>query len=178
MQIGGQQLIEERDDRGYTSLHIAVKQNSFLCTKELLDSGAQARALTLDGMDALQLATNQRSRKLIDLILHYYRSVGSPLSKQDGSDLFHGLEVFTTPRSVQSPHNKNHPDIPTLIQDDDIQSLSPISHHTVYQHDSQAESFYYGEHLWFTFLYNDNGCVHPYFLRAFDNHSQVSILPC
>jgi ankyrin repeat protein len=182
LQIGGKQIIEERDHRGLNCLHIAVKQNCISCVETLLKSGADVTAMTPNGADVLQLAQSQKARKLIDVILRYHNLYQSESHiNHDDSDLFQGLEVFQGSRNSPSiSKDLNH--LPVNIKNGNSQSLSPMTCHTdqtrsnEYQGDSQTESFYFGGHLWLPFFHNDDGCIHPYFLRAFDNHSQVSFL--
>jgi ankyrin repeat protein len=173
----------ERDHRGLNCLHIAVKQNSIDSVQTLLTSGADVEAMTPDGIDVLQLSQNQKSRKLIDVISKHYDLVQSRMnSSNDESDLFQGLEVYE--RCGNSPSaNLKDSAASSIIESRDggSQGLSSLICQTEQdtsqeqqEGDSHAESFYCGGQLWFTFLHNENGCIHPYFLRAHDNHSQVS----
>eukprot|EP00979_Chaetoceros_neogracilis_P017733 scaffold10267_cov270-Chaetoceros_neogracile.AAC.31 len=175
LQVGGDQIIEERNDQGLTCLHVAIKLGNLSCAESLLQGGADTRSITPDGLDVLTLAKSRKSRKLIDLVLQYETVVQSPSKNWNGEDLFLGLDVFQSP--VQSESNAG---IPIDVQVDGSQSLSPITHCTgakiydVLERDMQTESFYFSNQLWFTFFHRVNGCSHPYFSRAFDNHSQVS----
>ena len=176
LQVGGDELIEERDDRGLNCLHIAAKQSNLDCAETLLQGGIDIRAITPDGVDVLQLARIQKSRKLIDLLLQYGYESNPPVPNVigDGSDLFQGLAVFNISGGMQSPSQEStFSNSPSPHHGGVAESLSPTTYITN-QFDSQADSFYHGDHLWFTFVHDDNGCSHPYFLRAFDNHSQVS----
>ena len=180
LQMGGDELIEERDNRGLNCLHIAAKQNCVKCAETLLKSGADVTAMTPEGIDVLEIAKIQKARKFIDLVLQHYDPYQSEslmhVNEEKSSDLFQGLEVFHgTPALV------NLDSLNMQAQNNDLQSLSPITHQTEQTglnqpaHEPHSDSFYFGEHLWSIFLHHENGCVYPYFLRAYDNHSQVSV---
>ena len=182
LQTGCQEIIEERDHRGLNCLHIAVKQNCVDSVQTLLTSGADVEAMTPDGIDVLQLSQNQKSRKLIDIISKHYDLVQSRMNSNDESDLFQGLEVYETSVNLPSANLKDSA-ASTIIESRAAgsQVLSPLTCQTEQymsqekqEGDTHAESFYCGGQLWFTFLHKENGCIHPYFLRAQDNHSQVS----
>jgi hypothetical protein len=178
LQVGGDVIIEERNDQGLTSLHVAVKQGNLSCAETLLQGGADTRSITPDGLDVLQLAKSRKSRKLIDIVHRFKTVESSPRKNWNGEDLFHGLDVFQSP--PRGAHSDPNAGITIDVQANESQSLSPITHYTgakscdVPDYDMHAESFYYDNQLWFTFFHWVNGCSHPYFSRAFDNHSQVS----
>ena len=177
LQIGGDQIIEERDQRGLNCLHIAVKQNCINCVEILLRSGANMTATTPNGDDILRLAKGQRARKLIEIIFKYQKMHHSKTRANDQNlDLFKGLEVNEQFKGAPLALNQTN----NVSIGSGFESLSPMacqSNHTYssehLEGGSQAESFFYSGYLWFMYFHHNRGRLYPYFLRAHDNHSQV-----
>lgn len=68
IQVGGHQLINEKDQNGLTCLYMAIKQGNLTTTKILMQSGADLAAVTETGINILELAKGQSSKKMVDLI--------------------------------------------------------------------------------------------------------------
>jgi ankyrin repeat protein len=68
LQVGGHQLINDRDQNGLTSLYMAIKQGNLNCAKILIQSGANLSASMEKGVHVLELAKRHASKKMVDLI--------------------------------------------------------------------------------------------------------------
>lgn len=190
LSTGCKLLLEERDDQGYTSLHIAVKGNKLECARTLLEHGAAVHAMTKDGRDSFMLAKKLKSDKMLQTLIRY-GDYGTKLSSINSGtfgncaideplqeNLFEGLDVFNICGGVSTPYNSscpsphgghysvsNYPVTPIYIADDEYETFDGGTENKV----AGDQFFYYNNHLWY--VYFSSG--HYFFLREVDNHSQV-----
>ena len=114
---GGEELLEERDDNGFTCLHIAIKSNRLRCVRNLLQIGADTKAITLDGFTAFDIATNHKFRKMQSLLVTFMKESPSKLprphnkhikrqkeKKQKKVEMFHGLDQYTVSCDKMTRH--------------------------------------------------------------------------
>ena len=114
LDVGGDSLVEERDDRGRTCLHVAIGAGNVECVRVLLEAAADVQAATFHGITAVEQARLGKSQQVIKVMEEYDVSLEdqeSPslpysglVSEQDeknqpnncyeNADLFDGLDVF------------------------------------------------------------------------------------
>ena len=105
LDIGGDNLVEERDINGFTCLHLSVKLNQFDCVKLLLETAADAHDLTPKGLTsyewAVELGRHNIARELIKFDdsarkrLHLFREIQD---EEDASIEKHSLGSYLLPR--------------------------------------------------------------------------------
>ena len=155
LEVGGDDILEQKDDYGSTALHMAVKQNNYDCVKILLENGASPRTLNGNRRDALELAIHLKSRKTIHLIKCYCFEHMEENNQKETVNLFEGMTLYQISGGISSPIDK--------------QETGILGYPTVGYDRSQVHSFYLDEQCWLIY-YHESG--YPYYLRSVDSHSQ------
>ena len=110
LENGADEYIEVLTHEGYTALHTAIRANKTGCVKILLQGGADVSAEAANGSNVYNLASKQRSERIMKLLLEYdvsegesnYDSYGDEDSSED--DMFRGLNKY----NVSPPTNPNY----------------------------------------------------------------------
>ena len=187
-------MLENRDDQGYTPLHVAVKGNKLDCVRSLLENGAHAELLTIDGKRPVELAG--RSEKMHQILRQFSSSSTLPpvdvvsFEKDDLSDdhnIFEGLSLFNISGGVQTVQRRSsHPNnIENYSDNHQLRTWSDMSQlvngTSGFSSCPSAESrfnddhaFYFNHEYWHI-CYNSG---YNYFVREADQHSQVSLQYC
>jgi ankyrin repeat protein len=199
LQIGCSSMLEQRDDQGYTCLHAAVKGNKIECAHILLEHGAAVDTMTLDGKNAILLAEKQKSEKMIQTLLQFQPDVRLPPpvdsvsfdyignnNNNSHDNMFQGLSLYNISGGIRTPQRQQYHSNGAKFSeyDDQYHFESSWSDNQIVENQlinsngwsnneySEHDSFQLNNMLWFICISSGN----YYYLRDFDNHSQVRFL--
>jgi len=107
---GADEYLEVLSNDGFTPLHVAVRANKTECVKILLQAGADVSAETAGGSNVYNLASKQRSERIMKLLLEYdvseadsyYDSDEDDDDSSSGDDMFRGLNTYTVSPATPS----------------------------------------------------------------------------
>lgn len=176
-------LIDERDDQGYSCLHIAVKGNKFESVRTLLEHGASIDAITVDGKSTFNLAQMHKSDKMMQLLLQFDNQLAIPTKinetpcnddihvfQGEATNLFEGLTLFDVSRGVRTPHKESAHNKNNESHTDELSETFSTPFRNNNAGSNHDQGFYITNELWFICFSSG----HHYFLRASDSYSQVS----